>query len=160
MKILILALMMTSCWANVSPDSRFNMPFRSEVTTPQPDQTKKISDPNQRLSAMDYDIRGALRDVLNRFENRDGSISPRLRSMLDDPNASLGKIIAYMFERQQTSMQGEIDGMKSQLKQLQDTVDAMNGELASYAARFKPPKESQSAVKQRMRERFPVDTSH
>jgi polyhydroxyalkanoate synthesis regulator phasin len=156
MNTLISYLLINISWANVPADTQFNMPFHAPEKKITQDQTKEIADLRQRMDVLERNIRGALSEALNHME-ADGSISPRMRSMLNDPTSSLGKIIAYMFERQHVAMKSEIKQLETRITQLQSQIDLLGAELKSLTGRVALKKEKKGDVERRIKASFSKD---
>lgn len=147
MKIIFMILMIGSSWAEFGvKDHRFNMPFGSDPKALE----KWDSVGEQRLDAMQHDIRQSLQDALSRMDQKDGSISPRLRSILSDPKSTVGQIIAYMFERQQSRHESELDDLRRQVVDLKILVDGLSGEIQSLMGRVAVKKESKHEAQRRI----------
>ncbi len=148
MKIILMILMIGSSWAEHGvPRHPFDMPFGSEPNAP----VKRDSVDDQRLDAMQHDIRQSLQEALARMDQSDGSISPRLRSMLGDPNSTIGQIIAYMFERQQSRYESDLNAMKGRVVDLENLVAGLNDEMKSLMGRVAVKKESKQEAQRRIR---------
>ncbi len=154
MKIILMILGAGSCWANAGVKQHpFYMPFGSDAVTPAYSvevQPKKAED-------MQQDIRRSLNEALARMDQKDGSISPRLRSMLNDPNLSVGQIIAAMFERQQSRNESELDALAEKVRDMERVIDGLNAEIQSLMARVSVKRESDKEARRRILASEPKD---
>ena len=155
MNILISYLLINVSLANIPADTQFNMPFHATENKITQDQTKEIVDLRKRTDILERNIREALSEALNHMEQADGSISPRMRSMLNDPTSSLGKMIGYMFERQHVAIKSEVKQLEAKIEQLQSQIDLLGAELKSLTGRVALKKEKKDDVERRIKTSFP-----